>query len=200
MAAGTRPRPRLDRRTWAEQALAAISRGGLRAVSVEALAVQLGTTKGSFYHHFTDRQDLLGAALDLWEQTHTGAVHELVAGASEEPAEQLRLLARETVRTAERDPVGLRLLASADDPLVATVLERVTAARLDVLNRLFRRLGHRPADARRRALLAYSAYLGHAQLAHSTPSVLPPPGTAARTVYLDLVLDRLVGPAAPSDG
>jgi hypothetical protein len=29
------------------------------------------------------------------------------------------------------------------------------------------------AEARRRALLAYSAYLGPGQLAHSTPAVLP---------------------------
>jgi len=49
---------------------------------------------------------------------------------------------------------------------------------------VFRRLGFPRAEARRRALLAYSAYLGHGQLAHSTPSALPAT-RAGRRAYLD---------------
>lgn len=41
-----------------------------------------------------------------------------------------------------------------------------------------------PAETRRRALLAYSAYLGHGQVAHSTPGVLPAT-RAGRRAYLN---------------
>ncbi|MFC7482438.1 hypothetical protein ACFQX7_23865 [Luedemannella flava] len=67
------------------------------------------------------------------------------------------------------------------------MLARATRARLDVITTLLRRLGLPAAQARHRALLAYSAYLGHAQLAHSTPDELPT-SKDARRAYLDHVL------------
>ena len=53
------------------------------------------------------------------------------------------------------------------------MLARVTRRRLDYLAALFAELGFDAADAGRRALLAYTAYLGHAQLAHATPELTP---------------------------
>ena len=50
---------RLDRRAWVEAALAALAEGGAAAVKVERLAAKLKVTKGSFYWHFRDRDELL---------------------------------------------------------------------------------------------------------------------------------------------
>lgn len=88
------------------------------------------------------------------------------------------------IERAEQDRVGPALLASAAHPAVAPALERVTAARLNLIATVLRPLGLPPAETRRRALLAYSAYLGHGQIAHSTPSVLPVT-TAGRRAYLN---------------
>jgi AcrR family transcriptional regulator len=189
----TTPRRRLTRDDWAAAALAAIAEGGLSAVAVEPLAARLGTTKGSFYWHFANREALLESALARWEESTTTAVLAEVDEAFTDPRDQLRLLIRLVVEIAERDPIGLALLAHASHPVVAPALERVTKARVDGTVRLFTRMGFRPAQARRRALLAYSAYLGHAQLAHSTPGLLPK-GTAARHEYLDHVLRTLTSP------
>src|SRR5437660_5551983 len=71
--AGQRP---LTPDDWAEAALAAIARGGVDAVAVETVAAELGATKGSFYWHFKNRDALIQAALDLWEQRGTEAVIE----------------------------------------------------------------------------------------------------------------------------
>jgi hypothetical protein len=49
------------------------------------------------------------------------------------------------------------------------------------------------AEARRRALLAYSAYVGHAQLVHATPQLLAR-AQAAKRVYLNDVLVALTSP------
>jgi hypothetical protein len=94
------------------------------------------------------------------------------------------------IERAEQDRVGPALLASAAHPAVAPALERVTATRLDLITMVLRRLGFAQAQARRRALLAYSAYLGHGQLAHSTPGVLPAT-RAARRAYLDDAIQAL---------
>jgi len=80
---------------------------------------------------------------------------------------------------------------------VRPVLERVTGRRIDFVAGRFQRLGFSRAQAKRRALLAYSAYLGHAQLVHATPQLLPRT-QAAKRAYLSDVLVALTSP--PSDG
>src|SRR5271170_185016 len=76
---------------WARAALAAIARGGIAAVAVESVAADLGATKGSFYWHFKNRDALIQAALDLWEQTRTESVIEDLQH-EPDPAERLRKL------------------------------------------------------------------------------------------------------------
>jgi AcrR family transcriptional regulator len=183
-------RRRLSRDDWADAALTAIAEGGLAAVAVEPLAVRLGATKGSFYWHFANRQALLEAALARWQERHTTAVNAEVEAASADPVTQLRLLIQRVIGTAEQDSVAVALVSNADHPAVAAALARVTEERIAFLARLFARLGFAAGAARQRALLAYSAYLGHAQLAHSTPQLLPAT-TAARRAYLDHAVSAL---------
>ena len=181
---------RLTRDDWVAAALAAIADGGLAAVGVEPIAARLGATKGSFYWHFENRDALLEAAIGRWEKETTTDVVAEITAARDAPASQFRRLVTGVIERAEQDRVGPALLASAAHPAVAAALERVTAARLDLITMVFRRLGFTEAQARRRALLAYSSYLGHGQLAHSTPGVLPAT-KAGRRAYLNDAIHAL---------
>jgi AcrR family transcriptional regulator len=58
----------LERNDWLRTARLALLRGGADAVRVERLARDLGVTKGSFYWHFKDREELLELLLREWEQ------------------------------------------------------------------------------------------------------------------------------------
>ena len=186
-------RTRLNRQDWVDAALEAIADGGLAAVAVVPLAERLGATKGSFYWHFPSREALIQAALAAWEQTTTSDVIAEIDAATQAPREQLRLLFRRVTELAARDRIELALLATADHPAVRPILDRVTRRRIEFAAELFRRLEFPPAEARRRALLAYSAYLGHAQLVHAAPEVLPRTQTARRA-YLEDVLATLSSP------
>src|SRR6266568_3933545 len=126
----------------------------------------------------------LAAAVRRWEKETTTDVVAEITAARDAPASQFRRLVAGVIERAEQDRVGPALLASAAHPAVAPALQRVTAARLNLIATVFRRLGFPQAEARRRALLACSAYLGHGQLAHSTPGVLPAT-RAGRRAYLD---------------
>jgi AcrR family transcriptional regulator len=181
---------RLTRDDWITAALGAIADGGLAAVGVEPLAARLGATKGSFYWHFENRDALLEAAIRRWEKETTTDVAADITAAHDAPASQFRRLVAGVIKRAEQDRVGPALLASATHPAVAPALKRVTATRLNLIATVLRRLGFPPAEARRRALLAYSAYLGHGQLAHSTPRVLPTT-TAGRRAYLNDAIHAL---------
>ncbi len=195
MDMATGKRESLTPADWAEAALSALAGGGLAAVAVEPLAKELGTTKGSFYWHFADRGALLEAALDLWEREDTDRVIAAI-DESQDVLTRLRGLLRAAFVSVVDGSAGrvgtveLALQASAAHPSVARTLERVTQRRLALLARLFAELGLPRAAARDRALLAYTAFLGHAQLAHATPGLLP--GGRAFTRHVDQVVDALV--------
>ena len=179
--------------TWTAAALEALARGGLTAVAVEPLAKSLGTTKGSFYWHFAGRDALIAAALERWEQRDTDLVISAVDDAPD-VATRLRRLLRLVFGAVHGDggagSVELALQASATHPMVAATLARVTQRRMDYLTSLFTELGLTRSRARDRGLLAYTAFLGHAQLAHSTPDLLP--AGRAYATHVDRVVEALI--------
>jgi len=52
---------------WVRAAFARLANEGIESVRIELLARDLGVSKGSFYWHFRDREDLLTCVLDRWE-------------------------------------------------------------------------------------------------------------------------------------
>ncbi len=190
---GTTTRRRLTRQDWITAALAVIAEGGLAAVAVEPLAARLGTSKGSFYWHFENRDALLSCALAHWEQQYTAAVTAENTRAAADPVHRLRLLIRRVTALAEADSVYVALIATADHPAVAPVLTRITEHRIEYTAALFRDIGFPEREARYRSLLAYSAHLGHTELARSAPGALPR-GRATREAYLQHVVTTLITP------
>ncbi|MEJ2857883.1 MULTISPECIES: TetR/AcrR family transcriptional regulator [unclassified Saccharothrix] len=156
---------------WTAVALEALAEGGVAAVAVEPLAARIGATKGSAYWHFPNREALLKATLERWEREHTEAVIELVE-ARATPMEKLRTLFAYVLEDPASSAIELAMLAAKDDPAVAPVLNRVTERRIAYLEDLFVGLGFAAGAAHHRAVLAYSVYLGQAQLLIATPHVV----------------------------
>lgn len=183
---------RLSREAWSEAALGVIAREGIDAVAVEPLARGLGATKGSFYWHFADRADLVAAAVAHWEARATGdVIAEL--DAVNDPRERLRRV----LKAAFEDPriaVDAALAARGGDPVIGPVVRRVTRRRLAFLAAAYEGCGLPPAEARRRARVAYSAYLGHAALARADEGV--PPVVGGRSAYMQAIVATLVPPAS----
>ena len=169
-----RSRIRLSRADWIEAALQALADDGPAGVAVERLAARLGTTKGSFYWHFKDREELITEALATWEREDTDAMIEEMNEITD-PVERLRIGAVMATEYEEAENPDVRLLPSASDPVVGEVVKRVQRKRLAFLAQIFRDAGFTPAESRLRARLAYSVALGwHHQLLvegseHATP-------------------------------
>jgi AcrR family transcriptional regulator len=198
MSASASTRRRLSRLDWITAALAAIAEGGLAAVAVEPLASRLGASKGSFYWHFENRDALLTAALAHWEEQYTASVTAENTRVAATPVHRLRLLIRRVTALAETDSVYVALIATADHPAVAPVLTRITEHRIEYTAALFRDIGFTAREARYRSLLAYSAHLGHTELARSAPGALPQ-GRADQEAYLRYVLATLTAPRGHSE-
>ncbi|MDN5917484.1 MAG: TetR/AcrR family transcriptional regulator [Pseudonocardia sp.] len=191
-------RKRLTREDWAAAALTALGEGGLSAVAVEPIAVRLGATKGSFYWHFANRDALVEAALTLWEQRNTTDVI-TAAAAAPDALGALRALVSQVLHSATAaadDPGAVEpaLQAGAGHPLVGPTLERVSRRRLEHLQTMFAELGFDRDEAARRGLAAFTAYLGHVQIARATPALLP--RGADLTAYIDSLITTLTTPGS----
>lgn len=159
---------RLSADDWAQAALDMIAEQGVAAVAVEPLARRLGVTKGSFYWHFPSRDALLQAALERWENVE----QEALFGALEkvtDPHERLRVLIQMVAAEIPSHVIYSALLQALDHPIVQPVIGRVSERRLEYLTGAFRQAGVEPAQARHRARLAYSAYVGFLQLSSQLP-------------------------------
>lgn len=175
---------RLNRDSWIDAALELLLKSGPDAVAVQPIARQLGTTKGSFYWHFSSRDDLLRATLVRWETSAgDGLIASVDAGAGDGRKKAEALV--EEVTNGQR-PGELMLLAGTDHPDVAAAVERVARKRIDYLARQLRGSGLTSAAAQRRALLIYTAYLGHALLAASAPGVLPDSARGRRALVSEM--------------
>jgi len=185
------PADRLDRDAWVAAGLEALERDGVPGVAAAPLARTLGVTRGSFYWHFSSRDDLLAAVVARWELEHSDDLLDAL-GQIPDPAERLRLL---ITRAVEKPPsFFVRLLDAADtEPIVAASLVRSADRRRAVMAQALRELGMTPAQARRRALLVYTGYVGLARMLADDPALL---GPRERSAYARHVIDTLV-PAPP---
>lgn len=168
---------RLSAQDWARAALKAIADGGLAAVAVEPLARTLGVTKGSFYAHYRNRDELITAALTEWARGH-GDEGLATYAAITDPARRLRELLTAVVHAVRplAPSVHLSLLGDRNDPRVRAVVSQVNQARLALLTSTYRELGLPPDRAASRARVAYAAILGLSQLAQTDPDA---PNSAA---------------------
>lgn len=157
---------------WAEAALEVIADTGVETVAVEPLARRLGVTKGSFYWHFANRQALIQAALEQWERRETD---EVLARAAQEqdPRKRLARLFREADGSQRAGRLYLALAGAMENRQIQTVVRRVVDHRLDFLRECYAALGLSAGEARRRATLAYSVFLGTLQLRRDAPEVIP---------------------------
>lgn len=156
-------RTRLSAEDWELAALQLIAEQGVGALAVEALARQLGVTKGSFYWHFRTREALLHAALERWEQYGEREVLGQIEQITD-PRQRLPELFRRVAHELQPHRVYAALLKALDHPQVVPVMARVSQRRMEFLTTAYREAGLPPGEALNRARLTYAAYVGFLQL------------------------------------
>jgi len=156
-------KPSLSQEDWEQAALEWIAEHGVAALKVEPLARQLGITKGSFYWHFNDREQLLMQSLLRWEHLDRESVARF-AERVQPPYDKLADFFRGTSRQHLTHNIYGALLSAPRNAGIAAILQRVTQYRMDFLNREYQAMGLDAEQARLHTQLTYSAYVGFVQL------------------------------------
>ncbi len=178
---------RLSPEDWIAAAFRALGKGGLAAVRVEALARDLGVSKGSFYWHFKDLPSLLQVMLTHWEDQATERIIALAEAASPDPVDRLVHLAEMATGDLDQPYGGFHTEAAIrdwarHDPAAAAVQARVDRRRLAYLAAAFDAARRPEPLARARILL--SALVGAQNL--------PPVAAETRRAELILLLELLL--------
>lgn len=156
---------RLTREDWILAGFRALSRSGSSALKAEALARELGTTKGSFYWHFKDVADFEAAMLAYWRVQATEQVIASVTQTSASPEEDLRALLRIITDLSDAAHGGLRAESAirqwgTTNSRVADTQYEVDAARLEYLAERFAEAGFPRDRAALFSQIMYAALIG----------------------------------------
>ncbi|WP_405056743.1 TetR/AcrR family transcriptional regulator [Kribbella sp. NBC_01505] len=160
---------RTPRARWIEAGLAALANGGPDAVRVEALAADLGVTKGGFYGYFDGRPALLNEMLDEWERRCTQEVLTLVEAAGGDATTRIRRAGQLTFsEEIHRIDLAVRAWARHDDA-VAERLRRIDTERMDFLREMFGSFITDPDEVEARSILAFTLAIGRHFIAFDHP-------------------------------
>jgi AcrR family transcriptional regulator len=179
---------------WVRAATQVLVDHGIDHVRVDVLAGELNVTRGSFYWHFRDREDLLRRVLQAWREVSTVQLTQRLEVARSDPRELLAdvitlpFRGRAAVRAA-RIELAIRAWARRD-PMAQQALDEADSSRIGYHEALFRALGFAPDEAAHRAFLLYGYEVAE--------SLMPRQGSAAaRDARRRSVLQLVQQPLSP---
>lgn len=150
---------RLTRNNWLETGLNLLATEGEKALTIDRLCQVANRTKGSFYHHFKNRDEFINALLQYWQSEHTSRIISTVEQLDDlnERRQKLDRLAASLDSQIER---AIRNWACGDER-VQQALKSVDEKRINYLAKLIGELGQHNEDvAFELAIVEYATFVG----------------------------------------
>jgi AcrR family transcriptional regulator len=150
--------PRFGKLDWIEVGFRLLAAEGPGALTLERLTQQAGRTRGSFYHHFKDREDFVRELMAEWRERSTEQAARRMAEIADVAALR-RVLLDWPISLDHALEKAIRRMA-VTEPKVREMLAEMDRRRIEGFAALV--AGARPeiADPASFALLAYSVIVG----------------------------------------
>lgn len=148
---------------WLDAARDVLIHEGIERVKIEPLADKLNVSRGSFYWHFTDRQALLDALLNQWQETALAPMQAVAADETLDAHDRYERFMRVWVQGEPSFPVydlAIRRWALVS-PEVQHVVRKTDLNRIKMLTSIFRDMGYDSDEAMIRARIAYFHQVGY---------------------------------------
>jgi AcrR family transcriptional regulator len=150
---------RLTRENWLETGLNLLGTEGEKGLTIERLCQVANRTKGSFYHHFKNRDEFINALLEYWQSEYTNRIILTVEqlDSLNERRQQLDHLAASLDSQIER---AIRNWSGSDER-VQQALKGVDEKRINYLAQLIGELGQPDEEvALELAIVEYATFVG----------------------------------------
>lgn len=159
----TAPRQRGSEEIWLAAAYDVLTESGVEAVKVMPLAKSLGLTRTGFYWHFKDRDALLEAMIQRWEDKNTGNLIAQTEAYAESISEAMFNLfdcwLDDALFDARLD-LAIRNWARNDAKLQGR-LDKADTKRSDAIAAMFRRFGFSDVQAHVRSMTVIYTQIGY---------------------------------------
>ncbi|PHS39308.1 MAG: hypothetical protein COA91_06585 [Robiginitomaculum sp.] len=150
---------RLSKTDWLDLGLHGLAEAGPAALRIDAMCVRAKRTKGSYYHHFSGREDFTDHLLHHWEQKLTEAVIKKTEQ-QQDPVEKLIALNRITDELDMGVETALRRWAGTNKE-VAAAIAKVDKRRIDYVASLLMQAKDIPSQqAIDLAVMNYASLIG----------------------------------------
>jgi AcrR family transcriptional regulator len=146
---------KLGRKDWLDIGLQTFVEKGIDAVRIDPLAKMLKVTRGSFYWHFKNHDELLMAMLQEWETRNTQQIIEEIEVIDGNPNTKLLSLFELAAQDDNQLEKAMRVWGANDDRAAAAIAH-IDQQRLEYLQNLFLQMGFSTIDAKVRARVSYS--------------------------------------------
>lgn len=145
---------------WIAAATERLVHHGADSIRVDVLAKEMGASRGSFYWHFKDRDELLQRVLTAWRDQATEQLIERFEREHDDPRQLLRdLLSLPFRGKAARRAASIELAIRAwarSDTMARHAVEDVDSRRIAYIAQVFSALGFPIREARARAFALYA--------------------------------------------
>ncbi len=172
---------KINKTAWFDEGFKILKASGAAGLTIENLTKGLNKTKGSFYHHFKNRDDYSEKLLKFWEEKQT---FDIVKISQEKKTfqgvnEKLLELSRKNL-----DPeleVAIRAWALRE-PLARVFLERIDNQRMGFLRQMFSLITDDTDKVETISYVRYCFYIGSQQ-------IIPAMGNKKYTTILQTLID-----------
>jgi len=153
---------------WLDFALNVLVKDGPESLKIEPLCRRMKVTKGSFYHHFTNRMSFVDELMQHWlEKTTTS----FILQANQEHTGIAKLEKLDQIIASQNIDAEVHIRAWAlREPHIAVYLEKIDELRQGFLSQCYQEIGMPEPQAKQVALLTYASFLGLLQV-HPKPSI-----------------------------
>jgi len=149
--------------TWLEEAQKALIRDGVSGVKIDRLAKSLGVTRGGFYHHFKNQQDLVDQLVRHWAQTNNMLPPLDNVTSPSKALQKIQELCERVIMEEDFSPaldLAIREWARIDND-IKTAVDKVDKERTGGLRYIFEQLGCDEEEAPIRARVFYFHQVGY---------------------------------------
>ena len=154
-------RKQLQRVDWLQKALKIFVSEGIDAIRITALSESLGVTRGSFYWHFKNREELIDALVSYWKSKNTPALINSFDNAEDFSEGILRFFETcvDSTQFDSRLDLAIREWARRSDQ-IRKQIDQEDSKRIESVQNFFQRFQFSMPEALIRARVLYFTQIG----------------------------------------